>query len=563
MKQTLLIGLLLLSIVLSACSTTLQPTEFSDLLAMNLNHKTATNNDRIGEAAPMRADGSVGEQALTQGRRIHVENNTLYQLRGNDLLIYSITDSTLQQNISFDDYPQEFIVTNDIIALVTTGYETRIGVSAYDYRPREEYVTLSTVHLINSSDGETIETIQTQGHIQKLQVYANKITVVIQELAWKDEHLHQPYLRVGERRVQPALFLPRPIESITYFHHLLQFDTTGALQESATYVFEGRPTLHLSANNLYIATAEQQWRSPQTRERFIRAILPHLDSRLQEEIRKVLGSTQESSAIQEVFITYYQEIQEQEDTQTYEEMMERIQEATRAYDKANLEETTLHQISLTGLEHRRSATIQGTIRELFEQEETVHIVTSNWIQDEQYHQEQTLTSRLRVIEQKTLPVSEYLFRVKDHNGLHYLFENEVHTPTRSINASAQNIFFVDNTIVLLGMSRYRNRGVEVSFVNENETETIQIGNEGSYSAALYSELVATRENILALPLQEQQTQEVVLINLETQEVEETITYHIARDIFPWRGSEHILHLEFIESGLLIVSEGRFEVHPIE
>ena len=302
-----------------------------------------------------------------------------------------------EENQWMAPHARELFVDGDKLVLLVQTQEPSFYFQRYDIQPQETYRQMTKAVIFDVSDRSNpkkSEEFEVSGAYFQSRLIDGKMILVTQDSVSDGVIINEPMVkRAGlglsneERSLSNQLFDFKP--EILYFDNPeqnYQFNTitsidvrTGDVIDAKTLMLGYSNTLMVSPENLFIAYQKQRfWRwgpwyggAQYERARFTEVILPLVEGELKADIDTILNeqlSEQEEWAqISKELGAFFQKIKADDElTDQYEEMFEKIADAVEEYDtKKALEEsrTVVHKIAIKDgvLEYKAKGEVDGNL----------------------------------------------------------------------------------------------------------------------------------------------------------------------------------------------------------
>ena len=315
----------------------------------------------------------------------------VYILSGERVTIvdaFPAENATVATKIALDiqegQYLQNMFLNNDTLVIFYQEYSQDFVIREYDFAPQPVYQPKTHAMVLDVSDRENPEVVndyEVSGSYNNARMIGSQVYLVTTSDLYDYRHPIVPLVsEAGSTIVRPAIYYFDNPELYYAFNTVTSIDIAEAENavNSTTFMMNPASTMYVSEDNIYIAYEKNQpyyYYQTNTRDRFFEAVVPLLPEQVQQEIRDIESSDDQSPSekwdrVSELLQDTYNGMSESEKTRLFEE----IQEALAAYDERIAKETqatVIHKIAIgpEGINYGSRGEVPGRLLNQFSMDE--------------------------------------------------------------------------------------------------------------------------------------------------------------------------------------------------
>jgi len=309
---------------------------------------------------------------------VKTDGSYIYLLKDKRLIIVdakaSVPSVIFDKDLGLENAPTNLFIDKDFLIVFSTSYKKVFSLDYFDISPRELYKPYTTILVLNISNKKSPafwSNFSLYGNYIDARLKDNIVYVVASTDIYDSFSLDETPDIVYQNQKIPleVYYLPKPAQSYSLWS-VASFYSNGSLIDSKAFLLErGSSTIYVSNNALYVAAAKSQgfictrWFCPpydyeiNKTDRFEKAILPYLPSKIKTQIQDILNQNIPDSKkwdkIQPILSNYILSYNEKNLSKTeaeeFEQTIKNITLALADYDfkiKLNNSKTFIYKFSI-------------------------------------------------------------------------------------------------------------------------------------------------------------------------------------------------------------------------
>jgi inhibitor of cysteine peptidase len=316
----------------------------------------------------------------------------VYILSGERVTIvdaFPAENATVATKIALDiqegQYLQNMFLNNNTLVIFYQEYSEDFIIQEYEFAPEPVYQPKTHAMVLDVSDREDPEVLndyEVSGNYNNARMIGGQVYLVTTSDLYDYRHPIVPLVsEAGNTIVRPAIYYFDNPELYYAFNTVTSIGIAGDVENavnSTTFLMNPASTMYVSEDNIYIAYEKNQpyyYYQTNTRDRFFEAVVPLLPEQVQQEIRDIESSDDQSpsekwDSVSELLQDTYNGMSESEKTRLFED----IQEALAAYDERIAKETqatVIHKIAIgpEGINYGSRGEVPGRLLNQFSMDE--------------------------------------------------------------------------------------------------------------------------------------------------------------------------------------------------